>query len=200
MTLLRGAESRLRAVTAPVLRAGRRLRVGWGTGRHLACRFFGSLRPGGPRPADADWAKTVLSVAELRLWERLPGPDRRHSVEVAREVKRLLGPESTAPVLAAALLHDVGKLDAGLRTPGRVAATVIGMTAGSNTVSRWAQKRGFRGRAARYLQHPQRGADLLSGAGSDPLVVAWARDHHLPPDRCRIAGDLAAALRAADND
>lgn len=185
---------------APVLRAGRWLRGGWGIGWHLARRFFGSLRPGGPRPADVEWVKAVLSAAELRLWERLSGPDRRHSVEVAREVQRLLGPEAGEPVLAAAMLHDVGKLAAGLRTPGRVAATVIGMTAGSDTVSQWAEKRGFRGRAALYLQHPQRGAELLSDAGSAPLVVAWARDHHLPPDRCRIAGDLAAALRAADND
>lgn len=185
---------------APVLRVGRWLRGGWGIGWHLARRFFGSLRPGGPRPADVEWVKAVLSAAELRLWERLSGPDRRHSVEVAREVQRLLGPEAGEPVLAAALLHDVGKLAAGLRTPGRVAATVIGMMAGSDTVSQWAEERGFRGRAALYLQHPQRGAELLSDAGSAPLVVAWARDHHLPPDRCRIAGDLAAALRAADND
>lgn len=174
---------------------------GWGTGRHLARRFFGSLRPGGPRPADVEWVQAVLSTAELRLWERLSGPDRRHSVEVAREVQRLLGPEAAGrPVLAAALLHDVGKLDAGLRTPGRVAATVMVMAAGDGAASRWAEKGGFRSRAARYLQHPQRGAELLANAESDPLVVAWARDHHLPPDRCRIADDLAAALRAADND
>lgn len=174
---------------------------GRGAGRHLARRFFGSLRPGGPPPADVEWVRAVLSAAELRLWERLSGPDRRHSVEVARETQRLLGPEEAGrPVQAAALLHDVGKLDAGLGTPGRVAATVISMAAGAGAVSRWDGKRGFRGRAARYLQHPQRGAELLSEAGSDPLVVAWARDHHLPPDRCRIADDLAAALRAADND
>lgn len=173
---------------------------GWDTGRHLARRFFGSLRPGGPVPADVEWVRTVLSPAELRLWERLSGPDRRHSVEVAREARRLLGPEAGEPVLAAALLHDVGKLDAGLGTVGRVAATVIGLAAGSGTVSRWDGKGGFRGRTARYLQHPQRGAELLAEAGSDPLAVAWARDHHLPPERCRIAGDIAAALRAADND
>ncbi len=140
-------------------------------------------------------------MAELRLWERLSGPDRRHSVEVAREAQRLLGPEAAGrPVLAAALLHDVGKLDAGLGTPGRVAATVIGVAAGAGSVSRWTGKGGFRGRVARYLQHPQRGAELLAEAGSDPLAVAWARGHHLPPERCGIEPDLAAALRAADND
>ena len=91
---------------------------------HLVTRFFGSLRPGGPRAVDREWAQAQLLPAELELWQRMPGPDRRHSAGVARRVERSLGEQATRPVLAAALLHDVGKLDAHLRTYGRVVATL----------------------------------------------------------------------------
>ena len=91
---------------------------------HLAKRFFGSLRPGGPGAEATTWVAGALSPAELALWAQMSGPDRRHSHQVARDVERALGHEATAPVLAAALLHDVGKLDAGLRTYGRVIATL----------------------------------------------------------------------------
>ena len=97
---------------------------------HLARRFFGSLRPGGPPDAERAWVEDVLSDAEYGLWTRMSGPDRRHSVQVAREVERRLGHEATPPVLAAALLHDVGKIDADLRTWGRVVATMSAKVAG----------------------------------------------------------------------
>ncbi len=90
--------------------------------RHLARRFLGSLRPGGPPAADVTWVDDVLLPGERDLWRSLPGPDRRHSVGVARRVDRALD-GAPRPVLAAALLHDVGKVVAGLRTPGRVVAT-----------------------------------------------------------------------------
>ena len=104
---------------------------------HLAKRFFGSLRPGGPGAEATTWVAGVLSPAELALWAQMSGPDRRHSHQVARDVERALGHQATAPVLAAALLHDVGKLDAGLRTYGRVVG-------------------GGRPRDGRLLGHPQR--------------------------------------------
>ena len=57
---------------------------------------------------------SILSESELKLWPRMSRADRRHAVGVAREVERQLGREATTPVLAAALLHDVGKVSAGL--------------------------------------------------------------------------------------
>ena len=52
--------------------------------------------------------------------------DRRHAAGVARRVEVALGDEATRPVLAAALLHDVGKTESGLGTYGRVIATISG--------------------------------------------------------------------------
>ena len=151
---------------------------------HLVTRFFGSLRPGGPRAVDREWAEAQLLPDELELWRRMSGPDRRHSAGVARRVQRALGDEATRPVLAAALLHDVGKLDAHLRTYGRVVATLAGGVVGHDeaTIRHWTLTTGFTRRVGLYLLHPELGADLLGVAGSDPLTVAWAREHHLPPD------------------
>ena len=45
------------------------------------------------------------------------------------------------------------------------------------------------------------GGDLLELAGSDPLTVAWAREHHRPRVRVdRRPGRSATALKAADDD
>lgn len=161
---------------------------------HLARRFFGSLRPGGPSRSEVAWVGEQLLPAELALWAAMPGPDRRHSAGVARRVEAALGPAATRPVLAAALLHDVGKATSGLRTFGRVVATVAAEVGGRERVTAWDSAIG------RYLRHDVDGARLLERAGSDPLTVAWTREHHLPEDRWSVPRDLADALKAADDD
>jgi putative nucleotidyltransferase with HDIG domain len=148
---------------------------------HLAKRFVGSLAPGGPKPDDAAWVEGLLSEAELALWRRMSGPDQRHAAGVARS----LGDQPTN-VLVAALLHDVGKVESGIRTLGRVAATLL---------RPW-QPAAYKA----YYDHPRIGAELLELAHSDPLVITWAREHHLPPERWTLPIDVAAALKAADDD
>lgn len=157
---------------------------------HLVRRFFGSLWPGGPTLEGEAFAVAVLSDAELVLWRRMSGPDRRHAVAVAKRVEAALGEQATPPVLAAALLHDVGKVASGLGVLGRVVATLAGLRG----------RRDLTPRVARYLQHPELGAELLEQAGSDPLTVAWAREHHLPPERRTVPAEVAAVLTAADDD
>jgi len=155
-----------------------------GSVAHLVKRFVTSLVPGGPAVADEAWVAAVLSEAELALWRRMSGADRRHAVGVARRVGR---PEW----LAAALLHDVGKIESGLGTWSRAFATAARGAVGVERLpARW--------RA--YARHPSMGAELLELAGSAPLTVAWAREHHLPPSRWTVPPDAAAALKAADDD
>ena len=169
---------------------------------HLTKRFLGSLRPGGPGADAATWVAGVLSDAELALWWQMSGPDRRHSYQVARDVERALGHEATPPVLAAALLHDIGKLDAGLRTYGRVVATLSGAVAGHEMANLWVTRDGFTRRVGLYLLHPNSGADMLELAGSDPLTVAWTREHHLPEDQWtgKVPRHIAEVLKACDDD
>lgn len=157
------------------------------TAAHLARRFFGSLRPGGPSAVDEAWARSHLLAGEQSIWDRLSNPDRRHAVGVAHDVVRRLGADATRPVLAAALLHDSGKVASGLGTFARVGATLLG-------------PRRARGRAAEYLRHPEHGARFLRDAGSDDLTIAWAAEHHQPRERWSLAPYLADALKAADDD
>ncbi|MEO0492453.1 MAG: hypothetical protein AAF081_03465 [Actinomycetota bacterium] len=163
-------------------------------------RFFGALRPGGPPEADRAWVEEVLSEAEYGLWKRQYGPDRRHTVQVAREVERRLGNEATPPVLAAALLHDIGKIDADLGTWGRVVATMSAKVAGRDTAKLWIRSSGFTRRVGLYLHHPAIGADMLELAGSDPLTVSWAEEHHKPADEWTIDPAIAQVLHEVDDD
>lgn len=178
---------------------------------HLVGRFFGSIRPGPPAPSDEAWARRHLLEGERELWARLSNPDRRHAVGVARAVNGRWpevidgggrGPVPPRPVLAAALLHDVGKIEAGLRTPARVVATLVWGVLDDATAERWSAKRssGLRGRLAAYRRHPEIGARLLRQAGSDALTTAWAEEHHRSPDTWTVDLDTGQLLKECDDD
>lgn len=122
---------------------------------HLAARFFGSLSSRPPELAEEQWAESQLLPGELELWRRMSNQDRRHSATVARRFVAAR-PEATRAETAGALLHDVGKIECGLGTWGRVAATIFG-------------RRGRR--FTLYHDHEQIGADLTQAAGSDPATV-----------------------------
>jgi hypothetical protein len=156
-----------------------------GSPSHLVKRFVTSLVPGGP-PFEAEaWVASVLSEGEVGLWRRMSGPDRRHAVGVARRVEAALGVgRATPPVLAAALLHDIGKVESGLGTLARVAATLSPVRTS---------------RMETYRNHAELGGRLLEAAGADPLTVAWAREHHLPLARWTVPAELGSVLKAADD-
>ncbi len=191
----------------------------FGSMRHLAGRFFSALLPVGPRRADEHWAQENLLPGERSLWERMSGADRRHAVGVAhRTVAELQAPagEQVADrdVVAAALLHDVGKIEAGLGTWARAGVTFAAMATGRDHLVSWsgaadpqsaepgpgARRVSWRQRIGLYLSHDRVGAQLLSEAGSDPLTIAWAGDHHKPPERWTVDARLGAALKIADDD
>lgn len=140
---------------------------------HLARRFATSLSRRPPAPAESEWALSRLSPAEGELWQRMTVQDRRHSILVARRFVEL----SVGPVedeVAAALLHDVGKLVSGLGTFRRVVATVIGP-----------RTRNFR----QYHDHERLGAEMLRVAGSSTATIELVQGR----------GPAAAALRRADD-
>ncbi|HEX4776767.1 MAG TPA: HD domain-containing protein [Acidimicrobiia bacterium] len=172
---------------------------------HLVRRFFGSLRPGPPRAADVAWVRDVLPAGAFALWDRMPNADRRHSVVVARRVERALAGTEYANDprwLAAALLHDVGKVDSGLRTYGRVVATLAAGAAGRENAEVWSTRRGFTRRVGLYVQHPRLGADMIRVAGGPEEAAIWAAAHHEAEtwDATGIPRPVVDALESADDD
>lgn len=173
--------------------------AGFGSIWHLAKRFVGSLSRARPPADDDGWARGHLGPGEQTLWARLDPADQRHAVGVARRVVADLGDPERA-VVAAALLHDVGKTVSGLGTFGRVGATVVTVVVGRARVAARAGDDGAIGRVGAYVTHDVIGAALLHDAGADPLTVAWAAEHHLPPERWTVPAEIGRALHAADDD
>ena len=139
---------------------------------HLARRFVGSLSRRAPLAGDEGWASAQLLAHELDLWRSMSNVDRRHAIEVARQCERLRG-AGRREEMAAALLHDVGKVESGLGTLGRVAATIVGP-----------RTRRFRA----YHDHERIGSEWLAAGGSSPVTV----------DLVRRRGPGADALTRAD--
>ncbi len=166
---------------------------------HLARRFFGSIRPGPPSSEDLEWVRGLLGDGEWLLFQRMTNPDRRHAVAVARDVNAEL-PGAAGPVMAAALLHDVGKVESGFRTPARVAATIFWAVADDELADRWLDDAGIRRRVALYRRHPEVGEQLLIDAGSDPFTAGWAADHHKPRSRWRVDPEIGDVLKSCDDD
>ncbi len=141
---------------------------------HLSRRFFTSLSRREPSVAETEWADSHLLVGESLLWHRMAVPDRRHSITVARRFESRGGTWSRDE-MAGALLHDIGKLDSGLGTLGRVVATIAGPRSD---------------RFRRYHDHERRGAEMLLEAGSSEVTIET---------RARARARAAPALRDADD-
>jgi len=179
----------------------------FGSPRHLVTRFLTALWPGGPGAADEAWARRFLLPGEADLWRKMSGPDRRHAIGVARTTISLLGEEgceSSREVVAGALLHDVGKIESGLGTVGRAVLTSLCLAVGRRRFTaapaEGVSEAAWRRRARLYLTHDQLGAGLLERAGSHPLTVAWAAEHHRDPEHWTVDPRVGAALKAADDD
>ena len=99
--------------------------------------------------------------------------DRRHAIKVAQ---RFIDVRATATrdETAAALLHDIGKLESNLGTLARVAATVVGP-----------RTERFR----RYHDHERIGSEMLRRAGSESATV----------DLVQRRGPASEALARADD-
>ena len=103
---------------------------------------------------------------------------------------------------AAALLHDVGKIEANFGAYRRTLATLSAIAVGHDpdVIRAWTKATGFTRRVGLYLRHAELGGDMLALAGSDQLTVTWAREHHLSEEEWTLAPDIARALKSADDD
>lgn len=122
-----------------------------------------------------------LDPALRRLFFAQHTADQRHAFEVAQRVA------DQPELVEAALLHDVGKIDAGIGPVQRSLATLWLYT----TLPVW-------GRWQRYLGHGPRGADVLEDAGASELTVAFTR-HHPGDAPAGVDKDAWILLEGADD-
>ena len=168
---------------------------------HLSKRFFGSLRPGGPPSDDVAWARSQMLPGEREIWQQMSNADKRHSIAVARRVERALGHEAGRPVLAAALLHDCGKIDADLGAYGRVVATLSRVDRGEVSSGGLDSSRAAspaRSGCTRVTPRSERIASPSPAA--TPSRSRGPREHHQPEETWTIPHHLAIALKEADDD
>ena len=170
----------------------------------LLRRLADTVRGARVSASDQAWVASVLPPAELDLWARLSGHDQHHGVQVARAVERRLAGTTSGGDgrwLGAALLHDVGKAEAGLGTLERALATLLGKAISVSTARRWMMAEGAtKRRLGLYLTHGAAGAAAIRAAGGREEIAAWAEIHQaLPcPELELVPGPVARALSDSD--
>ncbi len=152
------------------------------------------------RPVDDVLARAHLAPPLYALYRRMRRSERQHSLRVLRD---LLAAGHTHPdLLAAALLHDVGKSGVRFSLLEKVLVVLVRAFA-PRRYRAWSnsQAHGWRLPFAVSGQHPVWGAEMAERAGASPLTVALIRRHAGPsPDPPRDETErLLLALRAFDD-
>jgi putative nucleotidyltransferase with HDIG domain len=131
---------------------------------------------------DYQFVARFLTPQQFTLFDQMQPAEQVHSLQVARELLEL--GEDSPDLLAAALLHDVGKMRQPLQLWERI-WIVLGETLFPALVHRWGNTSHNSGPAS-FLwrpfmvaeRHPQWGAELALQAGASPLTADLIRRHH----------------------
>jgi hypothetical protein len=159
----------------------------------LAQGFRALLAPLLPLDRTArDAALAILPARAAAAFRMLPKADQQHALRVYRSF--IARAEADTDLLAAALLHDVGK-HPGVGITQRTARVLLARwpralvwaAANSRLLPRW------RSGMARLLNHAALGADLADSSGCTPATVAIIRASHDPD-----APESVRRLQAAD--
>jgi len=164
---------------------------------HLAYRThqFWSALAGPHLRVDPKVLLSDLTPAQIALFYRMQASEQAHGYQVFR---RLQSAGQTDPdLLAAALLHDAGKILYPPTVLDRV-VVVIGYHFFRRGAVSWSKgtPAGFRRPFVIAAHHPAWGADLARQAGASPRTVDLIRRHH---DPSATNDPLLATLQAADD-
>lgn len=144
-------------------------------------------------------AAAVLSPAELALFRRFSPSDQWHSVRVMASLRDL--GETDADLLAAALLHDIGKTRLAVTVWERSLVVLMQWLA-PHRLAQWGSGEavGWKRPFALKVQHPAWGAEMAAQASSRPRTIALIRRHQDPLPRIETEEDqLLALLQWADD-
>jgi hypothetical protein len=120
-----------------------------------------------------EMAKAVLSPALLAAFITMQPSEQAHSLDVLKKLK--VQGEDHPDLLAAALLHDLGKTVKPLRVWERVLIVLVKGLSPSLARSLGLTFHWPMFRVAEL--HPEWGAELAANAGASPLTVALIRRH-----------------------
>jgi len=168
------------------------------TARYRVRQFFRALTA---RVSDQELEQVaqILTPEALSLFRSMSAQDQCHALEVQRTLLR--AGHTNSQLLAAALLHDVGKAAARLSSWQRAVIVLLERLA-PRLLARLSQgePQGWRCSFVVHARHPEIGARWAEETGCLPLTVALVRRHQDRPGGCRTREDqLLAALQAADN-
>ncbi|SHI56960.1 HD domain-containing protein [Propionispora hippei] len=153
---------------------------------------------------EEEFVNRYLHPGEQALFWGMSLAEQRHALNVTYTALGFSGQTAIdiRRLIRCALLHDVGKRQGDINTAGKIMAVLAHSLAPG-----WAEAWGRQGRGAFpanlrhafyiYFNHAERGASLLSQAGTEPEIVEIVRRHHKapakddPPELC--------FLREADN-
>jgi hypothetical protein len=128
---------------------------------------------------DDSLAQETLTAAEYALFQQMDVRDRQHALWVARAVLEHT-PHASHCLVAAALLHDVGKCDAPFRPLERIIVHLLTLPAVPPAYPRLS---GWRGAWQRKCHHERYGAQRIHHAGGRARVAAIvAACHQDTPD------------------
>jgi hypothetical protein len=142
-----------------------------------------------------------LSPAQLMLFRRMQPSEQAHAYQLFKHLET--SGQTNPDLLAAALLHDVGKSLSPLSILDRI-MIVLGKRLFRRAAQRWAAgpARGLHRPFFVAEQHAGWSADLASQAGSKPLTVELIRHHHglQLADPGSDTQHLLSALQEADDE
>jgi putative nucleotidyltransferase with HDIG domain len=151
-----------------------------------------------PAAEDARLVADHLPPTLRPLHQDMSRAEQSHSLAVLRALLRQ--GQTDSDLLAAALLHDVGKTLTPLRLFDRVLVVLAQRLApeAARACSTGAP-RGWRRPFVVAARHADWGGDILEQAGASPRLVALVRQHHASHPPPKIEEDrLLAALQIAD--
>ena len=164
---------------------------------------------------DLEQIACVLTPASLALFRSMAIQDQRHCLDVYTTLRQ--AGHTNQDLLAAALLHDVGKAAARLPAWQRAIIVLLEHFA-PRLLVHWSEKetqdqtlslpkghalslpKGWRRPFAAHARHPEVGARWAQEAGCSPLTAALIRRHQDRTSNCQAAeNQLLTLLQTADN-
>ena len=137
-----------------------------------------------------------LNPTQIMLFRQMQASEQAHAWQVLRHLEA--AGQTDADLLAAALLHDVGKIQSPLSIFDRV-TIVLGNRFLPRLARRWGQgtARGLRRPFVVAACHADWGAELAARAGASPRTCELIRRHQNAPGSQDM---LLSALQAADDE